>query len=43
MFENVVCFLNTVHGKILEWEKLTNLMNRVPFANFYPQNTYYLL
>ena len=33
--------LNTVRGKILEWEKLVNLANGILFANLYLPITYH--
>ena len=32
----------TVRGKILDWEKLVNLANRMPFANFLPASYFFL-
>ena len=33
---------NTVRGKILKWEKLTNLANRMPFTIFLSANYFFL-
>ena len=36
------CHTYTICGKILDWEKLANLVNRMSFANFLSANYFFL-